>query len=82
MNASDWIGDEYIQRLTDLWHGRKCVSDHTDRCGYHYETWDNNNKWGEYSSKRYWMGVFLKRVELAQSRGFTMEEMLRYEGMI
>ncbi len=34
--------DPKIQQMADRFHEVTCISDHTERCAYHYGNWDND----------------------------------------
>lgn len=45
-----WEGLPENQRLAEMLHHKLCKADHTEHCGWCYESWDNMR--GQYSERK------------------------------
>ena len=56
------------QKLANILHKKKCKHNHTDGCGWYYESWENPG-----FCRKEWLGKAEKLLET----GNTMEQIIR-----
>ena len=51
------------QEMADLVHKHICHANHTDACGYYYETWDNYGQF-PFSARKDWLAKAEKLIKI------------------
>lgn len=59
-----WEGLPKSKQLAEMLHHKLCKADHTDQCGWCYESWDKMR--GQYSERRRYLEKAEKILQIAK----------------
>jgi hypothetical protein len=72
-------GDIYA--IADILHGRHCSANHTDNCGYNYETWGTFKKEGS-SRRKIFYEKAEKLIKLSKETGISIKQALAFSEIV